>query len=455
VLIANPVRALGSALRRTSAFPEDGNPASSRAVTRAEAGARTTTRRSFLKYGAAGITTVAGASLAGDRLWPATARAADPVTKDLFINEGYVRMIDGTPVFMRGFGQVPNTSIPLVPGPAIGEGGATPGTVATVMEDQTVTVNITNGLTDDHAFAIPDVVDPVRIPGTPPGTTPVPVSFTFTAPKAGTYFYFDPLACQRMLGLHGVMVVMPRDGTMRPYGDDRVSAGDLPVPPDFTFQYVWVLHDLDPVWGERARVGTLTTAGNLDLRPDVPELLPRYFTINGVSGEASTLNPRTIPEIEHAGTGAGPAPDATLIRIVNMGAATHSCHFHGNHVFVITDHGLAVERTDPVFERDANGAPVIDPITGQPVVKVPSKPITLEKDVIRMPPQSVKEMLLPGHIPIDQYPPYERDTAFLNKYPMHCHAEMSQTAGGGNYPSGMLADWDLKGAIDRERPVGS
>jgi hypothetical protein len=29
-------------------------------------------------------------------------------------------------------------------------------------------------------------------------------------------------------------------------------------------------------------------------------------------------------------------------------------------------------------------------------------------------------------------------------YPMHCHAEMSQTAGGGLYPGGQVSDWILK-----------
>ena len=30
-------------------------------------------------------------------------------------------------------------------------------------------------------------------------------------------------------------------------------------------------------------------------------------------------------------------------------------------------------------------------------------------------------------------------------YPMHCHAEMSQTAAGGVYPGGLVADWVLAG----------
>ena len=30
-------------------------------------------------------------------------------------------------------------------------------------------------------------------------------------------------------------------------------------------------------------------------------------------------------------------------------------------------------------------------------------------------------------------------------YPMHCHAEPSQTAAGGLYPGGLVAHWTLKG----------
>jgi hypothetical protein len=30
---------------------------------------------------------------------------------------------------------------------------------------------------------------------------------------------------------------------------------------------------------------------------------------------------------------------------------------------------------------------------------------------------------------------------------MHCHTEMSQTAGGGNYPQGLVTDWELTGPL--------
>jgi hypothetical protein len=410
----------------------------------ARADGRTATRRSFLTYGAAGITTIAGASLGGGRLL-AEARASGDTCNVLFtIKEGYVPMIDGTPVFMRGFGCRPNESVPLVPGPPIGLQSGDPGDgkVIFVKEDDLVDIVIQNTLDDLHVFTIEDpsgnfFFDPVPIPPAPAPPVAIP---TFKAPRAGTYFYRDPQLAQTALGLHGVMVVMPKDGSLRPYGVDRATADfpdDLPIPPLFVHQYVWVLHDIDPVWGERARARTLTNANKTDFQLGVPEFLPRYFTINGVSGEASTVNPRTLPVIKELGQ------DASLIRIVNCGAATHSCHFHGNHVFVLQAGNLAFFRLPDEIDR----------ATG--VLIRHGKVVALEKDVIRVPPESTVDVLLPGHEPLDQYPPYDHDTAYRNEYPMHCHAEMSQTAGGGNYPSGMLADWELEGGIPRRRPVGS
>ena len=39
------------------------------------------------------------------------------------------------------------------------------------------------------------------------------------------------------------------------------------------------------------------------------------------------------------------------------------------------------------------------------------------------------------------------------RYPMHCHAEMSQTAGGGQYPSGMYTEWELSGPLGPPKPA--
>jgi len=396
VVVAAPVCGATELLRARQVRPAE------RSDTVIAAGERRTSRRAFLGYGV--VAASGGAAFASGRFFAPSASAA-AVGVDLYINEGYVRMIDGTPVFMRGFGLRTNNGFgkpgPRIPGPAIGPAGDPPiGKLACVTEGDSVTVRVTNALTDPHTFAIQDVVDPVPVPA---GQT---VVVTFTAPSAGTYFYQDVLPAQSLLGLHGVMVVMPADGSSRPYGNDRT---DLPVSPTFQYQYVWVLEDVDPVWGEQTRLGQPI---------DVATFLPRYFLINGVSGKESTENPRTVPDRRLGET--------SLIRMVNMGLATHSPHFHGNHVYVLTtNRGAALRLPDP----------------SNPARSVAIAP---EKDVIRMDPLSVTDVLLPVHAPNDQFPPYDPATAPTNLYPMHCHAEMSQTAGGGSYPSGMLTDWILR-----------
>jgi hypothetical protein len=431
VFVAVPTAGLAGALvtlaRRRRTVPRP-------AVVTVQANGRGTTRRGFLRYGAAGVTTLAGASLGGSRLLTEAAGAAgDPFAVNLTITEGYVTMVDGTPVWMRGFG-VRDTGGPLVPGPPLAPAG-TPdfGQLLTIKEGDRLKVVVNNTLNANHTFAIldplndfiagqvetsPGVLETVKVLQIP---AKAERTITYVAPRAGTYIYQDVGAAQSLLGMHGTMVVMPKDGTRRPYGDDRTADPPpnpdlprLPAPPNFEFQYVWVLHDVDPIWGELARQGTLTDPTTGALLPTVPEFLPRYFTINGGSGgdgpNDSTENKRTHIERE--------LDQATLIRIANCGAAIHACHFHGNHVFVVTNN---------------HGAPISTPF-----------PTATEKDVIKMTALSIKDMLLPCHRPIDQYPPYDPETAFLNDYPMHCHAEMSQTAAGGNYPSGMLTDWSLE-----------
>src|SRR5512140_1762013 len=69
----------------------------------------------------------------------------------------------------------------------------------------TIQITVTNELDENHAFFIPRLVDTGPIP---PGGT---VTKTFTASRAGTYFYYDNLNApvNRVMGLHGAFVVMP------------------------------------------------------------------------------------------------------------------------------------------------------------------------------------------------------------------------------------------------------
>jgi FtsP/CotA-like multicopper oxidase with cupredoxin domain len=388
------------------------------------------------------LLTVASGGALARTLSPSRARAASSAaTVALVINEGYVRMTDGLPAWMRGFGF--DGDGPMVPGPPIGSIPATRpfqrceslihdhvppeyGEVPFVLEGETVEVTITNTLKDNHTFFIEGVVGPVTIPA---GANE-PTRITFTAPPAGTYIYMDDDPIQRILGLHGVMVVLPRDEFGRPLRQPYApEPGRLP-PPTFDHQFVWVFHDVDPVWGaiaaEQVRLGQPIVI-------DLETFLPRYFTINGVSGEQSVHGTRALRNTPRRFL-VDPDPevvpsDGTLIRIVNAGVAVHSPHFHGNHVYIIS----------------RNGQPFLFGASGE---------LRVEKDVFPMQSLGRTDVLLPFHEPIDQWPPYDPANSPGFLYPMHCHAEMSQTAGGGQYPSGMYTEWELCGPLGTAPHVG-
>ena len=70
--------------------------------------------------------------------------------------------------------------------------------------------------------------------------------------------------------------------------------------------------------------------------------------------------------------------------------------------------------------------------------------LVFERDVVRSTPLGRFAVLLPVHAGLDAWPPLDPTKGFGEQaYPMHCHAEMSQTAAGGLYPMGALTDWRL------------
>jgi hypothetical protein len=112
-----------------------------------------------------------------------------------------------------------------------------------------------------------------------------------------------------------------------------------------------------------------------------------------------------------------------LIRTMNAGLATHAVHIHGNHCMECT-------------ESDDLGNNVCETHV-------------YERDVWQLKPLGRIDMILPFErppdIPIGKWPP--RDEPFPLRYVMHCHTEMSQTAGGGNYPQGAVTHWEMTGAL--------
>ena len=396
-------------------------------------------RREFIKYGSASLLTLAfgaGGSVVPGGLFSSRAEAA-AVRIDLSIEEIVAEMIDGEPVFMLAFRSLDHQA--HVPGP-----------VLRVREGDRITINLFNNTATPHRLEIPGVQGARSQTVAPQRST----RLRFTAPAAGTYLYLDPInePVNRMLGLHGVMVVEPSNGStsngvVTPYSSRMHTPalaalfeafgpaggrfpGDRWVP---SRDKVWVFHQIDPRFNQMAERGESINATQMKR-----EFLARYFTINGVSGFEAAHDPTVIPT--------GFVGQPLLIRNVNAGLNWHSPHIHGNHVFELAgtagspSEGLASPQ-DPPPRSSTRGSVLL-------------RQNLIHRDVWTMAPLDRKDLLLPYERPPDipdhvrwpqAYPPEQETVQTLAplRYVMHDHTEVSLTAGGGNYPQGMMAHWEI------------
>ena len=110
---------------------------------------------------------------------------------------------------------------------AIGVNGTVPAPILHWREGDTVTVAVTNRLTEPtsihwHGLRVPAAMDGVpgfSFPGIPPGGT-----FVYRLPllQAGTYWYHGHSGGQEQRGLYGAIVIDPRQGYPQPFDRDYV-----------------------------------------------------------------------------------------------------------------------------------------------------------------------------------------------------------------------------------------
>src|SRR3712207_1634426 len=172
----------------------------------------------------------------------------------------------------------------------------------------------------------------------------------------------------------GTMIVLPQGvgGRLLPYAP---APDRLEITAELRGQWLWALQTIDPVLGEVARSNRTKT--KLDF--PITKVLPRYFMINGETGDAATLNTnRTVPVVPlQSGKN---AVSGVLIRCVNLGCATHALHWHGNHIFPV--------------ERDGRPEP---------------RGYVWEKDVQRVEPLERISVILPAHTGYDAFPPLNEE----------------------------------------------
>lgn len=365
-------------------------------------------RREFIAYGSA----AALASTLVKTLVDQEAQAQPGITHNLELHfeEIYEEMIDGEVLFAYAF-RDPVTRL-IRPQLYVTQGS-------------TMRIKLVNKTTRPCRFAMtgfPDDKWPVIQPGKQ-------YTIGFTAPLAGSYIYHENAlgAVGRVAGFYGAFISQPFDGrtlagTRTPYSAPTVAQsalfdalgtpphfpGEQWQPDNYERQKCWVFSDVFPDMNRQLERKQTVTLNEL-----LYTYKARYFTMNSLSGYDAAHDDSCCP--------AGYLGEPVVLRTMNVGICTHGPHIHGNHVY-----GLSESAPDGKVIKCEN---------------------IMEFDTWMLKPMWRKDVLLPfvkpDEIPAEAWPP--REEKFPLYYPMHCHIEMSQTAGGGNYPQGMVTHWEMLG----------
>ena len=441
-------------------------------------------RRQFLAYGSAGVSSAVLLEPSSARAQTATCTTstetatAPHVHIKLAIMDVRIMMVDGTPINMLGYRDMGSRTLcrsnPNDPDAVCG--AVVPGPVLRVQEGWTVRITVENTRPESHGFQITGVPDSRTVIAGRSSQT-----VEFKAPPTGTYIYHDNLGGEglyRILGLAGAFIVQPDYCQMtiaNPYGTrataaikslfrafrnpkalgdaetaERFTPGAWVPTSDLSLEYssqekVWAMSQVDPKFHDLITPNGITSSSLT--REVVENFVPRYFMMNGRSG-FDLSNGDDVVCKNYIG-------EPTLVRTLNLGMAHHCNHIHGNHIFELSESALINETFTPAlgfgYERSRNSGRVI------------LRDNILERDVWPMWPMQRKDVVIPYEVPKDipvgQFAAMvrrgisvERDQEYDSpnepfplRYVMHCHCEMSQTAGGGNYPQGMVTHWEILG----------
>ena len=264
-------------------------------------------RRDFIKLGLSAIT--AGCVSGIPPVFKVTKALAARQTVTLDITEVFHEMVDLTQVYSWAYaGPV---SGPNIPGPVI---FATDG--------ELIRIRINNTLDEPHGLAISGLFEGsflINSGPIPPGQSR---TLAFPAPPPGTYTYEDPVnfPVNRVLGLHGMLIVMPRaavtGNALTPYRDptpvvqqlfnDLGNSAHFPPPgipwkPERTT--LWVFSEIDPVYNEMASLNQVIDPGDFRLEFFAPlfhhERKERLLRSGGPGNGLEGLGRRTYLDPEH------------------------------------------------------------------------------------------------------------------------------------------------------------
>jgi hypothetical protein len=319
----------------------------------------------------------------------ATATAAAPgitgTTFNLTAQPAYLNQPDGEAVYSWGYGcsVAPAGFAPTLPGQTC-PSMQVPGPTLIVHENDTVTVNLLNGLpaaagntsilfpgftltsTTCSTGAVQGLLTCEAAPG---GT----VTYTFTASAPGTHAYYSGTQgdLQVEMGLYGAIIVLPATipaNCNAGYHALNLTAEGAHGEADFRLAHAAYDHpgscyDREYLfqWAEMdARIhrqalaqvtatlasGVCATAGNPACSLDVQTepYHPAYFLINGRS-MPDLMDPNFAGEYPHQPYNANPhmhPGELTLIRTIGQGRWQHPFHEHANHVRILARDGNLV-----------------------------------------------------------------------------------------------------------------
>ena len=166
------------------------------------------------------------------------------------------------------------------------------------------------------------------------------------------------------------------------------------IPAAVTHERTWLFSELNP---QTAR----DLAGDRVALPSDPE--PEYFLINGLGGMLAVEDHDT--NLTGKAGGLGQPGEEYLLRLINTGRAPRSVHMHGNHFWVLSH-------------------------PDQPWI------VGASKDTVTVASGQVVDVLVPFEAPPDSFPVVNE----AQKYVVHDHIEMTETASGGHYPAGMVSE---------------
>jgi FtsP/CotA-like multicopper oxidase with cupredoxin domain len=253
-----------------------------------------------------------------------TSTGVNAVTCDLWAKTGTLDLPGQSGLPIWGFSATVDGAASL-PGPAL-----------IVTQNDTVTVNLTNGLNEPVAlFFLGQALVPANagVPGN--GGTG---SFTFTATKPGTYLYEAGLLAnsqhQVAMGLYGALIVRPATATQ---AYDAATAFDDEV--------LLVLSELD------TNLNTSADPAGFDMR----DYKPQYGLVNGQAYTSQVL-PFPIA-----------AGNKVLLRYVNAGLQLHSMGVLGLHQNIIAEDGSLWSFPRQVVAETISAGQTLDALVNIPV----------------------------------------------------------------------------------------